>query len=476
MSFELTEKKQWAALFLLSLGYATIYLDMTALNIALPFIQETFSSTNTQLFWIVNAYIITTAAFALAGGRLGDIFGLRNIFLIGVSLFGFASIGCAVSFSSEALILWRAIQGVGGALTISTSAALIYQIFPREKQGRAMGFFGLTSVLFIMLGPTVGGCLTQYLSWRWVFWLNPMMGVISCSAIYFLIKGIDRLRDTEATFDFIGQLLLVGFMGPIIIALMQLEKWGWTSPFFLNLLAVGVVFFISFIVYEKRQKYPLFDFTLFENNNFKIAIILYFFSQFAVVSNVLFALYLEKSLGYKPLMAGIALLPNALLGFLGNPIAGTLIDKFGPKKVIQAGLLSGSMAFIWLSFSAYTLNYYCLLVALLVISIALPLYMIGIVVMAMHTASPNQKGMVAGISMTMRQTGGAFAVAFMALIVAFYEKKYGEILPPGETFTKGYSAGMLLIALALGVALYASIWIGQEKPAQSTDDDVVSVD
>lgn len=476
MHLELSEKKQWLALFLLSLGYATIYLDMTALNIALPFIQKAFHSTNTELFWIVNTYIVTTACCALAGGRLGDIFGLRNIFLVGVSSFGLASIGCALSFSSGSLIFWRAFQGVGGALTIATSAASIYQIFPKEKQGKAMGFFGLTSVLFITLGPTVGGIFTQYLSWRGIFWINPCIGMISCYYIYTLLKGMDKHRDQEASFDFIGQFLLVGFMLPIIVALMQAPKWGWTSPIILNLFVMGGAFLIFFVLYERKQKHPLFDFVMFQNSNFKVAIPLFFCSQFAVVSNVLLALYLEKSLGFEPFMAGLALLPGAFFGFFGNPIAGSFIDKYGAKRVIQLGLFGAIVAFTWLAFTANTLHYGFMFVALLLISIALPFYMVGIFVMAMQTASENQKGMVAGISMTMRQTGGAFAVAFMSLIVGLCDKKYTGILTPKEAFTKGYSAAMLLIAVALAVALYTSIWIGEEEKSEEMAEDVLSVD
>lgn len=476
MNFELTHKKQWAALFLLSLGYATIYLDMTALNVALSSIQDSFNSTSTQLFWIVNTYIVTTATFSLAGGRLGDIFGLRNIFIVGVALFGISSIGCALSFSSSALIFWRALQGIGGALTIANAAACIYQIFPKEKQGKAMGCFGLVSVLFILIGPSIGGLLTQYLSWRWIFWLNPVVGSISCFYIFSLLKGLDSRRDHQASFDYIGQLLLTGFMVPIIIALMQAQKWGWKSMLIYNLLLIGVVFLVSFIYYERKQKYPLFDFSLFKNNNFRLAIILFFFSQFAIVSNVLFALYLEKSLLLKPLMAGIALLPNALFGFFGNPFAGGLIDKYGSKRVIQMGLSLALIAFTWLAVTASTYQYRYMFVALLLISIALPLYMIGIFVMAMQSASSKQSGMVSGISMTMRQTGGAFAVAFMSLTVALYEQKYQNVLSAMDTFTKGYRAAMLLISVAIGVALYTSFWIVQEKEVKEESSDELAIE
>lgn len=475
MEFSLSQKRQWLALFLLSLGYATIYLDMTALNIALPSIQKCLHSSSTQQFWIVNAYIVTTASFALAGGRFGDLFGLRNVFLWGVALFALTSIGCALSYSSASLIFWRALKGVGGAFTIATSAACIYQIFPKDKQGKAMGYFGLTSVLFIMLGPVIGGLFTQYLTWRWVFWLNPICGVVSCVSIYYLLKGLDKERDQDSTFDYLGQVLLVGFMIPTIIGLMQAQKWGWSSQRIINLFWIGALFFVLFVLYERKQKSPLFDFSLFKNNNFKLAIILFFCSQFAVVSNVLFALYIEKCLNYKPFLAGIALLPNAFFGFFGNPIAGNCIDKYGVKRVIQIGLLAAAIAFVWLAFTATTFTYTCMFISLLIISVALPLYMIGIFVMAMQTASPNQKGMVAGISMTMRQTGGAFAVAFMTLTITYFEEKYQNVLSPIENFTKGYSAAMLLIAAALFIAFYTSIWIGQEKTELSEEESEESV-
>jgi EmrB/QacA subfamily drug resistance transporter len=469
MNFEISIKKQWIALFLLSLGYATIYLDMTALNVALSSIQSGFKATSTQLFWIVNTYMVTTAVFALAGGRLGDIFGLRNIFIIGVSLFGISSIGCALSFSSGSLIFWRSFQGIGGALTIANAAACIYQIFPKEKQGKAMGYFGLVSVLFIVIGPTVGGIFTEYLNWRWIFWLNPMVGSISCFFIFHILNGLDLLRDKEASFDFSGQFLLSGFMIPTIIAFMQAHKWGWKSFTTINLILIGLFFFVLFIRNEKRQKYPLFDLSLLKIQNFRLAILLFFCSQFASVANVLFALYLEKSLQLKPVIVGFALLPSAFFGFFGNPLAGGLIDKFGVKRVIQIGLFSTLLAFVWLSVTASTFQYRYMFVALLLISISLPLYMVGIFVMAMQSAPANQRGMASGISMTMRQTGGTFAIAFMSLILATCETRYQEFFTPMHTFAKGYSVAMFVIASALGIAFYASFWIGQEKEEKSPE-------
>lgn len=469
MEFSLSNKKQWIALFLLSLGYATIYLDMTALNVALPKIQETFNASSNQLFWVVNTYFVTTASFALAGGRLGDIFGLRNVFLIGVALFGITSIGCALSQSATSLIVWRALKGVGGAFTIATSAACIYQVFPKDKQGKAMGYFGMTSVLFIILGPIVGGVFTEYLSWRGILWINPVLGAISCTSIFFLLRGLDSKRDHEARFDIIGQLLLLGFMVPTITAFMQAQKWGWSSPIILNLMCMGAVFLILFVLFERRVKHPLVDFSLFQNNNFKLSMLLFFCSQFAVVSNVLFALYVEKCLGLRPFLAGIALLPNAFFGFFGNPFAGNCIDKYGVKRVIQWGLILAALAFIWLALTATTMTYSCMLLSLLVISVALPLYMIGIFVMAMQTANEKQKGMVAGISMTMRQTGGAFAVAFMTLTITHFEEKYLETLGVTKTFAKGYAAAMLVIAAALLIAFFTSIYIAQDAKSESEE-------
>ena len=209
MSYKTSSRIQWIALLALGLGFSLIFLDSSALNIALPFIQKDLSTSTAGLFWVVNAYVLAVAAFALAGGRIADIWGLRRTFLAGLVLFGLASIACALSYSVYFLIGARVFQGIGGAATLATSTTIIYHIFPEETRGKAMGIFGLSAVVFVVIGPVLGGFFTQFATWRWIFWINPMVGAVSFAIIYILLKGLDRERDHEATFDYLGQILLM---------------------------------------------------------------------------------------------------------------------------------------------------------------------------------------------------------------------------------------------------------------------------
>ena len=224
-----TSLRVWLGFLAMGLGFGMVYLDQTALNVALTTIQTELQASETELFWIVNAYFLPLAIFSLGAGRIGDMLGLRRVFLWGVILFCIASLGCGLATTPWFLITFRALQGIGGAVIPVVIAASVYHLFPAKRRGKPMGVVGFIASMSVLIGPVIGGVFTNYLSWRWIFWVNPILGGLCFIAIYFLIRELDAQRDREAKLDFKGLLMFMSFLTPVIVALMQGESWGWKS-------------------------------------------------------------------------------------------------------------------------------------------------------------------------------------------------------------------------------------------------------
>ena len=456
-------KKKWIGFLAMGLGFAMVYLDQTALNVALPKIQSELGADETQLFWIVNAYLLPLAILGLGAGRLGDIVGLRKVYLWALIIFVLASVGCGLAFTPWFLILFRALQGIGGAAIPVVMAACIYHLFPKGERGKPMGCIGFMASLSVLVGPLIGGLFTTYGTWRWIFWINPIIGIVCFTFTYFLMKDLDTEREKGAQFDYMGQLLFFAFLVPIIMALMQGENWGWSSAMVIILLSVGVVFLPIFVGYERRAKQPIFDFKLMKNSNFSISCIIFFCGQFAFIASVFTALYLIKSLGKNPFEAGLCLMPMAILAGIMNPIAGTLTDKIGHRKQVQMGLGGAVIAYLLISITAHTLSYFWLLIGLIINGLCISTFFMATYAMMIHATPREQQGMAAGMGSTLRQVGASFAMAIIGIITIVMEKKSAVSLSDGQKFARGYHVAMAFVSFMMAIALVSSIWIDRKK-------------
>ncbi|MCH9632720.1 MAG: Multidrug resistance protein Stp [Chlamydiae bacterium] len=456
-------KKRWLGFLAMGLGFAAVYLDQTALNVALPTIQEQFEANETQLFWILNAYLLPLAIFGLSSGRLGDMLGLRTIFLWGLSIFVVASIGCALAFSPWFLIMFRAFQGLGGAAIPVVIAASVFHLFPEGKRGKPMGCVGFMAAVSILVGPIIGGLFTTYGTWRWIFWINPIIGVCCFALVYFLTKELDSEREKNTTFDFKGQILFFAFLVPLITALMQGENWGWGSATIIILLSVGALFLPIFVWYERRAKHPLFDFKLMKNFNFSIACIVFFCGQFAFVASVFIALYLIKSLGKSAFEAGLCLMPVAILAGIMNPVAGHLTEKIGYRKQIQLGLLGCTIGYLFISITAHTLTYFWLLIGLVINGLSVSTFFMATYALIIHSTPKHQQGMASGMAATFRQMGASFAMSIVGIIIIVFQRKGMASSSLEEKFARGFSVGMAFVSFIMCIALVASIWIDRKK-------------
>lgn len=469
----MASSKLWFGFLAMGLGFALVYLDQTALNVALTTIQIDLKANETQLFWIVNAYLLPLAIFGLGAGRIGDMVGLRKVFLWGLVFFIFASMGCALAFNAWFLILFRALQGIGGAVIPVIIAASIYHLFPAGKRGKPMGLVGFMASVSVLIGPIIGGLFTKYGTWRWIFWINPIIGSLCFVLIYFLLKELDKEKEDNTTFDFVGVLLFLSFLVPAIVALMQGESWGWGSAIIVVLLSMSICFLPLFVWYEKRQQHPLFDFSLMKNPNFTIACIIFFCGQFAFIASVFIALYLIRSLGKNPFQAGLCLMPAAILAGIMNPVAGTLTDKIGYRKQIQIGLSVATLSYLIIALTAHTMTYFWLLVGLILNGLSISTFFMSTYAMIIHSTPKHRQGMASGMGSTLRQVGAAFAMSIIGIIVITIERISPANMSSQEKYMHGFQVAMAFVAFMMTIGLISSVWIDRKKafyPASKEDE------
>ena len=325
-----------------------ILLDETVVGVALPAIRRDLALSSLAAHWVINAYLLVFAMLAAAAGKLGDIFGQKGLFLAGSGLFGLASLACGLAENGPWLIAARAFQGVGAAVIFPASLAMVSLVFPAAERGRALGIYGAVGTAFLAVGPLVGGAITDLASWRWIFWINPVLVVVI--ALVVIAKWSDVPRDKAVSpFDRAGLASLVIGLALFVFAVMQAPDWGWTRPAVLGLLAAGAGGLALFARVEARAPAPLIELGLFRSAGFTACNLVVFAAQFAKIAIIVFgALYLQDRLGLSPIMAGLCLVAAVGPVVFTAGLSGRLADRFGARRPILAGLALMSLAVLWL--------------------------------------------------------------------------------------------------------------------------------
>src|SRR6478752_8170399 len=316
-----------------------IMLDNTVVNVALPAIKADLGITTSELEWTVAAYALTFASLLLTGGKLGDLFGRRLIFVIGLVIFTLSSLACGLSSGATELIAARAVQGIGAALMMPSTLSIISATFAARERGMAIGIWAGVSAMALAIGPLLGGIITEHISWNWIFFINVPIGVLAVlSAIFVVPESKDTSR--EQRLDLPGLLTSgIGLLA-LVYALIEANQYGWTSARIIGAFAVAAVSLCAFILLELHQRLPMLDLSLFRNvgftgaNTVMLLIGLAMFGVFFYVS-----LYVQQILGYSPTQAGAAFLPWTLLIILLAPQAGRLSDRIGPRPLVTTGLV-----------------------------------------------------------------------------------------------------------------------------------------
>lgn len=439
------------ALVITSVASFMAALDNLVVTTALPSIRESLGGELPELEWTVNAYTLTFAVLLMLGASLGDRFGRRRLFIVGLSIFTGASSAAALSPGINELIAFRAIQGMGAAIMMPLTLTLLTAAVPPARRGAALGLFSAVTGLAVACGPLVGGTLTEHLSWQWIFWLNVPIGLV--------LLPLARLRLAEShapdsRLDIPGTLLVSGGLFGIVYGLVNANSDGWTDPTVLSALIAGGVLLGGFIRHGFRAKNPMLPMRLFRNRAFfgiNTASLLMFFGMFGSI--FLLSQYFQGVLGYSPTEAGLRMLPWTGMPMLVAPVAGLLADRFGGRPVVVTGLaLQAAGLGLFALALAPDASYASQLPGLMVGGVGMALYFAPAASLVMSSVRPGEQGIASGANNALREVGGALGVAVLATA---FSSQGGYDSP--QTFTDGTVLavwiGAAVVALAALVAL-----------------------
>src|SRR3954468_22525054 len=436
--------RRWWTLAAMCFALFMVMLDNTVVNVALPSIQKDLGATVSGLEWTVNAYTLAFAVLLVTGGRLGDIFGRRRMFLFGVVTFAASSAFIGFSQTEAWLVAGRAVQGLGAAFMMPGTLSIISNAFPPQERGKAIGTWAGISALALAIGPVVGGFLVENVSWQSIFFLNLPVAAL---AVVVTLLAADESRDetVERTVDVAGVATLTVGLAALVLALVEGNSWGWGSPPILALFAVAAAGLVGFVVIEMRTRVPMVDFTFFRSRSFLGANLVAFVTTFAMLAMFFFlALYMQNIKGYSPLQAGVRFLPSTLIIIVAGPIAGRLSDRIGPRPLMTGGLLLAAGSLFWQSFLQVDTSYGFLAGSFVLMGLGMGLIMSPMSTAAMNAVDRTKAGVASGILSMSRMVGGTFGVAVLGALVSVLGKhKLGELLPQAGAATREHLASSL---------------------------------
>jgi EmrB/QacA subfamily drug resistance transporter len=417
----LESRTRWLALYVLCLGDLMIVLDSTIVNVALPSIREDLGFSQTSLAWVVNAYLLTFGGFLLLSGRLGDIYGHRRLFLIGISLFTVASVACGVSTTSGLLVAARAVQGFGGAVVSAVALSLMMNLFTEQAdRAKAMGIFGFVMSGGGSLGVLLGGVLTDSLNWHWIFLVNVPIGV---AVILLTLRLLPAANGTAVggRLDVAGAVTVTASLMLAVYAIVNGNDSGWTSGQTLGLLAAAVVLLALFVGIEARVRSPLIPLALFKLRNIVVANtvgILWAAAMFAwfFVS----ALYLQLVLGYSPLEVGLAFLPaNLIMGAFSIGLSAKLVMRFGFRIPLAIGLLVAAFGLVLFARAPVDGNFVVdVLPSMILLGVGAGMAFNPVLLAAMSDVDPSESGLASGVVNTAFMMGGALGLAVLVSLAS----------------------------------------------------------
>jgi EmrB/QacA subfamily drug resistance transporter len=435
-------------------------LDTTIVNVALPSIQKDLLFDASSLAWVINAYLLTFGGFLLLGGRLGDLFGARRLFLIGIAIFTGASLLCGLAFSQEFLIIMRALQGIGGAITSAVSLALIMQLYVKENErAKAMGFFGFVAAGGGSLGVMLGGFLTS-ISWHWIFLVNVPIGIaVFCLALYLLPHS--RLERHHRHLDLWGASLITTSMMIAVFAIVGGNDAGWLSLQTIGLLLLAAVLFAAFIRIEMVVRGPLIPLHLFKRRNILISNaigVLWAAAMFAWF--FMSALYMQLLLGYSPLQVGLAFLPaNLIMAAFSLGLSAAIVLRYGIKRPISVGMSSAAIGLLLLGFAplggSFWLN---LLPSMIFLGLGAGVAFNPVLLAAMSDVGESESGLASGLVNTSFMMGGALGLAILASLAFSITLYVSFVIHDSDQvaliwgYHVAFFAGALFALIAAGLA------------------------
>ena len=441
----------WLVLVVLTTGFFMIMLDTTIVNVAIPSMSTGLNTTLDQILWVVNAYVLVYAVLLITAGRLGDLYGQRNLFAIGLAIFTLASALCGLSQNPTELIAARVLQGVGGALLTPQTLAILTTIFPPERRGAAFGIWGGVAGLATLAGPTLGGAIITYIDWRWIFYINVPIGIAALIATFAIIPDLRPGR--HHGWDVVGILLATTGLFAIVFGLIEGQRYDWgrieSSPLTIpEVIGGGAVLLVAFILWERLQTEPLVRLSLFEDRNFAVANLIAASISFGMLSLFLpFTIYLQSVRGFSALTAGLIMAPMSLTSMFTAPFAGRLADRFGGKYILMAGITLFTLGAAGLVFVAGPDSTFInFLPATIVAGLGVGMTFAPMTTVAMRDISPRMAGSASAVLNTIRQLGGVVGSAVVGallqnqLATALHNQAVSHSASIPEAFRSQFSA------------------------------------
>jgi EmrB/QacA subfamily drug resistance transporter len=454
------ERARWVALTILCVGALMIVLDMTIVNVALPAIQRSLHFSQSNLAWVVNAYLITFGGLLLLAGRVGDLVGARTVFLTGLAVFVSASILCGIGASATMLVAARFAQGVGAAMSSAVILGLIVTMFPEPaERAKAIGVFSFVASAGASIGLLAGGVITQVLDWHWIFFVNVPIGAITALlAVRFVPR--DRGAGRDAGADITGAVLITAALTLGIYAIIRTQDYGWLSAHTLGVGGAALVLLAGFLAWERRCAAPLVPLRVFRSRTMSGAnLIQMLFAAGMFGMFFLGSLYMQRVAGYSALQIGLAFFPAAILiAAVSLAVAPRLILRAGSRATLLPGIVLAAVGLAWLArvpvHAAYAAD---LLPAIVLVGLGAGLGFPAIVTLAMSAADPREAGLASGIVNTTQQVGGAVGLAVLATLASTHTSRmlaagYGRPAALTSGYRLGWEIGVGLLVMAFVLA------------------------
>ncbi|MQY13357.1 Multidrug resistance protein Stp [Streptomyces sp. RB5] len=447
------------ALVLTSVASFMGALDNLVVTTALPAIREKLGGRLEDLEWTVSAYTLTFAVLLLFGAALGDRFGRRRMFAVGIGLFTAASAAAGLTSGIDGLVAARAAQGVGAALLMPLSLTLLTAAVPAEKRGASLGIWGAVQGIAVATGPLVGGALTEHISWQWIFWLNVPIGI---ALLPFVLLRLDESRGANNRLDVPGTVLASAGMFGIVYGLIRGNADGWTSAGVLGGLFAGAALMVGFVLWELRTEHPMLPMRLFRSRAFSAinaASLLMFVGMFGSI--FLLSQFLQGVGQYSPTEAGIRMLPWTGMSLIVAPVAGVLSDRIGGRPVVAAGLALQAVGLGWIAVRlSADFSYGAYLPAFVISGIGMAMYFAPAANVVMSAVRPAEQGIASGANNALREVGGALGVAVLA---AVFSARGGY--ESGQVFVDGLRPALWAGAGAVALGAVAAALIPGRKPS-----------
>jgi EmrB/QacA subfamily drug resistance transporter len=410
------EQYKWWALSCTSLGMLIATINSGTLIIALPDLERSLHTTLLQLVWVILAYMIASTVLVLTAGRLSDLFGRKRAYVAGFAVFTAASLGAGFSADGTQLILWRILQGIGGAAIFANAAALVTDAFPRRELGLAMGTNTMVAAVGLVIGPVLGGALVL-ISWHWVFWFNIPIGLAGTFWAAHILHETPR-SERVTNLDLLGTALYVAGLTGLVLGVSRGGLSGWTDTITVVSLVIAVILLPLFVLVERRAESPMLDLTIFENRLFAAASAAAFInglSRFALL--FIFVFYFQGAQGDDPITAGLKLAPMAIGMLISSPLAGIWADRHGSRALAAVGMLVSAIALAGMTTLQVHSSYWVSALWLGIVGIGSGMFNSPNTAAMMGTVPPQRRGIAGGARTMLQNTGAVISIAFVLAII-----------------------------------------------------------